>query len=110
MYSPSLVPIPNVTVTAFNDRIFSDSLSLECIITTVKGIVVKIVWMANATILKRINDSSGNIVNNLEDIVKLGGLQPPSPLSAAYTCNHSLLATKSILYASCYRFLYASWN
>ena len=65
MYCPSSVPIPNVTVTAFNDQKVSNSLSLRCIITTVRGIIVEIVWMANDTIIKRIDNSSGNIVNNL---------------------------------------------
>ena len=63
MYCPSLVPIPNVTVTAFNDQKFNNSMSLECIITTVRGIILEMVWMANDTIIKRTDDSSGNIVN-----------------------------------------------
>ena len=53
MYFPTLVPIPDVTVTGFNNQKFSNSLSLECIIATVRGIIVETVWMVNDTIIKR---------------------------------------------------------
>ena len=40
---------------------------LECNITTVRGIMssMDIVWMANNTIIRRMNDSLGNLVNNV---------------------------------------------
>ena len=40
-------------------------MSLECIITTVKGISVDIVWKVNETRSRRRKKSLGNAVNNL---------------------------------------------
>ena len=40
---------------------------LECNITTVRGITsnMDIVWMANNTIIRRMNDSLGKLINNV---------------------------------------------
>ena len=40
---------------------------LECKITTVRGITdnIDIVWMADGSIIKRTNDSLGNLVNDV---------------------------------------------
>ena len=60
-----LVPTPNVSITAHQTS--NNSPILECNITTVRGITsrVDIVWMANDTIIRRMNDSLGNLVNNI---------------------------------------------
>ena len=52
-----LVPIPSVNVTAPNTQIVGQSLTLECSVTTVKGITsrVDIVWSSNGLVVKRIN-------------------------------------------------------
>ena len=62
MYCSTLVPTPNVSIT---NQTFNNSVSLECIITTVKGISVDIVWKVNETEIRRTNNSLGNAVNNL---------------------------------------------
>ena len=61
MYCSTLVPTPNVSIT---NQTFNNSVSLECIITTVKGISVDIVWKVNEIISRRRNNSLGNAVNN----------------------------------------------
>ena len=61
MYCSTLVPTPNVSIT---NQTFNNSVSLECIITTVKGISVDIVWKVNNETKSRRNNSLGNAVNN----------------------------------------------
>ena len=61
MYCSTLVPTPNVSIT---NQTFNNSVSLECIITTVKGISVDIVWKVNETESRRRDNSLGNAVNN----------------------------------------------
>ena len=61
MYCSTLVPTPNVSIT---NQTFNNSVSLECIITTVKGISVDIVWKVNNETKNRRNNSLGNAVNN----------------------------------------------
>ena len=61
MYCSTLVPTPNVSIT---NQTFNNSVSLECIITTVKGISVDIVWKVNNETIIRRNNSLGNAVNN----------------------------------------------
>ena len=63
MHCLTLVPTPNVSVTAFHNEGFH-STSLKCIITTVRGISLDIVWMANDKIIKRVNGSLGNLEND----------------------------------------------
>lgn len=63
MHCPTLVPTPNVSVTVFHNEGFH-STSMKCIITTVRGISLDIVWTANDKIIKRVNGSLGNLVNN----------------------------------------------
>jgi len=48
-------PTPNVTVTAPNTQIVGQSLTLECSVTTVRGITstVDIIWSSDGTELKR---------------------------------------------------------
>ena len=67
LFCPTLVPTPNVSVTALNNQTLNNSLMLECNITTVRGITsnMDIVWMANNTIIRRMNNSVGKLINNL---------------------------------------------
>ena len=55
------VPIPTVSVTALNTQTVGQSLTLQCEVTTVRGITsrVDIVWSSGGSILRRINDLSG---------------------------------------------------
>ena len=49
------VPFPNVTATAPNTQTVGQSLTLECSVTTVRGITsrVDIIWSSNGTQLER---------------------------------------------------------
>ena len=60
------VPIPNVTVTVPNTQIVGQSLTLQCEVTTVRGITsrVDIVWSSNGTELERMNDVSSTTMDN----------------------------------------------
>ena len=61
-----LVPTPNVTVIAPNTQTVGQSLTLQCNVTTVRGITsrVDIVWSSNDTVLRRINDTTATTINN----------------------------------------------
>ena len=52
------VPTPNITVVALNPQIVGQSLTLECNITTVRGVTsrVDIVWNSNDMELERIEE------------------------------------------------------
>ena len=56
----SLVPTPVVSVIAPNNQTVSQPLTLQCEVTTVRGITsrVDIVWSGNGTVLRRINDTT----------------------------------------------------
>ncbi|XP_065889340.1 uncharacterized protein [Dysidea avara] len=60
------VPTPNVIVTALNNQQVGDPLLLECNVTTVKGITssVDIVWITNDKEVERVNNVSGETVDN----------------------------------------------
>ena len=55
-----LVPTPNVTVTAPNTQTVGESLTLQCEVTTVRGITnrVDIVWSSGGDELQRMNTDS----------------------------------------------------
>lgn len=94
MCCPTLVPTPNVSVTAFGDQTFN-SLLLECNITTVRGISLDIVWMANDTIIQRVNGSLGNLVNNVvihKDVYHISNVGGDS---TEYLC-HALINESSV--------------
>ena len=57
-----LVPTPTVTVTASNTQRVGQSLTLQCEVTTVRGITsrVDIVWSSGGMELERTNDAIGN--------------------------------------------------
>jgi len=62
----TIVPIPNVTVTAPNTQIVGQLLMLECTVITVRGITstVDIIWSSDGTELKRME---GVIVSSTTD-------------------------------------------
>ena len=61
-----LVPTPNVSVTNISTQTVGHSLTLQCEVTTVRGITsrVDIVWSSNSTELERMNDVSLTPVDN----------------------------------------------
>ena len=60
------VPTPTVSVTAPNTQTVGQSLTLQCEVTTVRGITsrVDIVWSSGGTELQRINDVSSTTMDN----------------------------------------------
>ena len=62
----SLVPTPNVIVTALNNQQVGDPLLLECNVITVRGITssVDIVWTTNDEVVRRVDNVSGETVDN----------------------------------------------
>ena len=61
-----VVPTPTVRVTALNNQTVGQSLTLQCEVTTVRGITsrVDIVWSSNGTELERMNDVSSTTMDN----------------------------------------------
>ena len=65
-----IVPTPTVSVTAPNTQTVGQSLTLQCEVTTVRGITsttsVNIVWSNSdgGTVLRRINDVSSTTMTN----------------------------------------------
>ena len=61
-----LVPTPTVSVTPPNTQIVGQSLTLQCEVTTVRGITsrVDIVWSSDGTELERMNDVSLTLMDN----------------------------------------------
>ena len=62
----SLVPIPTVRVTALNTQTVGQSLTLQCEVTTVRGITsgVDIVWRSGGTMLRSTNDTTADTIGN----------------------------------------------
>ena len=60
------VPTPTVSVTAPNTQTVSQPLTLQCKVTTVRGITsrVDIVWSSGGTVLRRINDTTATTMDN----------------------------------------------
>ena len=60
------VPSPTVSATAPNTQYVGQSLTLQCEVTTVRGITsrVDIVWSNNGTELRRINDKTATTMDN----------------------------------------------
>ena len=60
------VPTPTVSVTAPNTQTVGQSLTLQCEVTTVRGITsrVDIVWSSNDTVLRRMNAVSSTTMGN----------------------------------------------
>ena len=61
-----LVPTPTVSVTNTSTQTVGQSLTLQCEVTTVRGITsrVDIVWSSNGTVLRRINNVSLTTMDN----------------------------------------------
>ena len=61
-----LVPTPTVSVTAPNTQTVGQSLTLQCEVTTVRGITsrVDIMWSSDGTTLRRINDTTAITMDN----------------------------------------------
>ena len=61
------VPTPTVSVTAPNTQTVGQSLTLQCEVTTVRGITsrVDIVWSNGGTELQRMNNVSSTTMGNL---------------------------------------------
>ena len=61
-----VVPTPTVTMAALNAQVVGQSLTLQCEVTTVRGITsrVDIVWSSDGVELERIYDVSSAIVDN----------------------------------------------
>ena len=61
-----LVPSPNVVVTAPNAQTVGQSLTLQCEVTTVRGITsrVDIVWSSDGTVLRRMNNVSSTTMSS----------------------------------------------
>ena len=60
------VPTPTVNVTAPNTQTVGQSLTLQCEVTTVRGITsrVDIVWSSGGMELERMNDTSSTTMDN----------------------------------------------
>ena len=60
------VPTPTVSVTAPNTQTVGQSLTLQCEVTTVRGITsrVDIVWSSNGAELERMNNVSSTTMGN----------------------------------------------
>ena len=60
------VPTPTVNVTAPDTQAVGQSLTLQCEVTTVRGITsrVDIVWSSNGTELQRMNNVSSTTMDN----------------------------------------------
>ena len=60
------VPNPDVTVTTLNTQTVGQSLTLQCEVTTVRGITsrVDIVWSSNGIVLRRINGTIATTIDN----------------------------------------------
>ena len=60
------VPAPTVSVTAPNTQTVGQSLTLQCEVTTVRGITsrVDIVWRSGGTVIRRINGVSSTTMDN----------------------------------------------
>ena len=62
----NLAPLPDVSVTALNTQTVGQSLTLQCKVTTVRGITsrVDIVWSSGDVELKRMNNVSSTAMGN----------------------------------------------
>ena len=65
-YEYFLVPTPTVSVTALNTQTVGQSLTLQCEVTTVRGITsrVDIVWSSGGMELERMNGVSSTTMDN----------------------------------------------
>ena len=61
-----LVPTPTVSVTALNTQTVGQSITLQCEVTTVRGITsrVDIVWSSGGGVLERTNGTTATTMDN----------------------------------------------
>ena len=61
----SLVPVPYVTIYAPNNQTVSESLTLKCNVTTVRGITsrVDVVWSSNDVELKKLQEINTSLAS-----------------------------------------------
>ena len=61
-----IVPQPSITITAPDIKLEGKPLTLQCEVTTVRGITsrVDIVWSSGGTELERMNDVSSTTIDN----------------------------------------------
>jgi len=66
----NIVPTPNISVTAPITQIVGQSLTLECSVTTVRGITsrVDIVWSSDGLVLKR--TETPNITSSIDNMIE----------------------------------------
>ena len=85
-----LVPNPVVNVTALDDQTVGENLTLQCEVTTVRGITsrVDIVWSSNDTVLRRINDTTPTMLD--DSLVYTDSYTTEMPLS---TSDHGRVIT-----------------
>ena len=62
----SLVPGPTVIVTTLSNQTVGQSLTLQCEVTTPRGITsrVDIVWSSNGTELRRVDNTTATMMGN----------------------------------------------
>ena len=63
---PFAVPTPTINVIALNSQIVGQSLTLQCEVTTVRGItsIVDIVWSNDSIVLRRISGTIATTMDN----------------------------------------------
>ena len=61
-----IVHTPTVSVTTLNTQTVGQSLTLQCEVTTVRGITsrVNIVWSSDGTVLRKMNDTTATTMDN----------------------------------------------
>ena len=94
----AIVPTPNVSVTALNNQTVGQSLTLQCKVTTVRGITsrVDIVWSINGTMLERMSNVSPTKMNN--SLVYTDSYAFTQPLST--TDHGKVIQCKAVINAS----------
>ena len=68
----SLVPVPSMDIIVLNNQTVGQSLTLECNVTTVRGITsrVDIVWSSNGVELRRITNANTSLTINDSELYK----------------------------------------
>ena len=99
IYRIAVPPPPTVSVTAPDTQTVGQSLTLQCVVTTVRGITsrVDIVWSSNGAVLRRMNDTTATTGSSL---LVYTDNYTTSPLSTAdrdrlILCNAIIQATPS---------------
>ena len=100
-----IVPIPNVEINTLNNQTVSQSLTLQCSITTVRGITsrVEIVWTSNGIELKKKSSINASVIMNTynlyEDTYDIA-LLSTSDDGRSFQCKGTIVTTPSITVAN----------